>query len=419
MKANKNFVNFHIIISHSPSCLNRDDMNMQKTAIFGGKTRVRISSQSLKRAMRKSPYYQTHFGEASIRTRELEKLIAQFTEQLRNEFDPNLIAKTMELLVKPSKDQTQVKMEDDDSQGEDKPEKEKKKLAVAPWALQEIRVLCNILKDIELTDEEMKKVKEKAAKQKGKNKKTEQELIDEALFNRRLKAIDANAAQVLQAISSTLDIALSGRMVTDGLMTSVDGALAVAHVLTTHAVEPQDVDWFTAVDDLKELGAAHLDTQQFSAGVFYRYASLNLKQLQVNLGLIADMSSAETPESRQRALEIAKHVCYLLSTVVPGAKQQSYAAHNLADFVLVSFSDIPISLVNAFEKPIKQAREGGYLEPSIQVLASYWEKLNTFYNLEENAVVACASASFNNPTGLKPLKTLPAVEAWIAQDGQN
>ncbi|MCI0419904.1 MAG: type I-E CRISPR-associated protein Cas7/Cse4/CasC, partial [Acidobacteria bacterium] len=24
----KNFINFHVLISHSPSCLNRDDMNM-------------------------------------------------------------------------------------------------------------------------------------------------------------------------------------------------------------------------------------------------------------------------------------------------------------------------------------------------------------------------------------------------------
>ncbi|MWF00577.1 hypothetical protein GQE67_11100, partial [Escherichia coli] len=52
-----NFINIHVLISHSPSCLNRDDMNMQKDAIFGGKRRVRISSQSLKRAMRKSGYY--------------------------------------------------------------------------------------------------------------------------------------------------------------------------------------------------------------------------------------------------------------------------------------------------------------------------------------------------------------------------
>ena len=68
-----------------------------------------------------------------------------------------------------------------------------------------------------------------------------------------------------------------------GLMTTIDGALAVAHAITTHIVDA-DIDWFTAVDDLQELGSGHLDTQEFSSGVFYRYASLNIKQLQENLG---------------------------------------------------------------------------------------------------------------------------------------
>lgn len=70
-----NFVNFHVLISHSPACLNRDDMNMQKDAVFGGKRRVRISSQSLKRAMRKSDYYARHIGDPSIRTRKLDLLV--------------------------------------------------------------------------------------------------------------------------------------------------------------------------------------------------------------------------------------------------------------------------------------------------------------------------------------------------------
>jgi CRISPR system Cascade subunit CasC len=68
---NKNFVNFHVLFSHSPSCLNRDDMNMQKTAVFGGVTRVRISSQSLKRALRTSDYYTLNLGKSSTRTRNL------------------------------------------------------------------------------------------------------------------------------------------------------------------------------------------------------------------------------------------------------------------------------------------------------------------------------------------------------------
>ena len=78
----KNFVNFHVLISHSPSCLNRDDMNMQKTAVFGGRKRVRISSQSLKRAVRKSSYYKNKF-EISVRTRRLfDELCSELSRYL-------------------------------------------------------------------------------------------------------------------------------------------------------------------------------------------------------------------------------------------------------------------------------------------------------------------------------------------------
>ena len=79
----KNFINFHILISHSPSCLNRDDMNMQKSAVFGGKRRVRISSQSLKRTMRTSDYYKQHLGEASTRSKHLNLLNEEFKNKLK------------------------------------------------------------------------------------------------------------------------------------------------------------------------------------------------------------------------------------------------------------------------------------------------------------------------------------------------
>jgi CRISPR system Cascade subunit CasC len=423
----KNFVNFHVLISHSPSCLNRDDMNMQKTAVFGGVNRVRISSQSLKRAMRKSGYYESHFGPASIRTRELETLIPRFVEKLRDEFDPDVVAKTMELFVKAKVTDDEADESDEQEEGSSDENGKNKKLAVAPWALEEIKTLCGIVSSVSLTDEEISKAREKAAKQKepkgkGKKKKTEQDFIDETLTKKRVKAVQENIGIVRKAMASALDIALSGRMATSGLMTSVDGALAVAHAITTHAVEPQDVDWFTAVDDLTQdagdTGAGHLDTQQFSSGVFYRYASLNLRQLQVNLGLIDHIKAEETAESRQRALDIAHHVFHLLATVVPSAKQQSFAAHNLADFAIVSFADQPISLANAFEEPVRRDYKlAGFLKPSIQCLANYWGRMNRAYGLDEQARAFAVDASFE-VGGKPPLDSLKAMEDWIAEDGQ-
>ena len=45
-------IDLHILQAYPPSLLNRDDMGQPKTVVFGGTTRTRVSSQSLKRAQR-------------------------------------------------------------------------------------------------------------------------------------------------------------------------------------------------------------------------------------------------------------------------------------------------------------------------------------------------------------------------------
>jgi len=360
---NKNFINFHILISHSPSCLNRDDMNMQKSAIFGGKRRVRVSSQSLKRTMRKSPYYAQHLGEATIRTKHLSDLKGLLVQRLQERFDATLISKTLTLLA--GKDLNAEVAVDGD--------------AVAPWAVEEIAWFCEQVK------------------------KAEEQKLDDKVLTKQLKD---QVEAMRRSLAGGLDIALSGRMATSGLMSElgkVDGALAVAHVITTHTVDA-DIDWFTAVDDLQELGSGHLDTQEFSSGVFYRYASLNISQLQENLG--------NAP--REKALEVASHVLHLMATVVPSAKQQSFAAHNLADLAMVSFSDIPVSLANAFEEPVKAAP--GFIKPSIKSLHDYWQAVHTGYGLDER--IAQFAISSDVPEGVKSTKTLEELKAWVLANGE-
>ena len=48
----------HIIQNFAPSNLNRDDVGSPKECKFGGVRRARISSQALKRAMRKHKSFQ-------------------------------------------------------------------------------------------------------------------------------------------------------------------------------------------------------------------------------------------------------------------------------------------------------------------------------------------------------------------------
>ena len=46
------YIDFHVIQTVPPSCVNRDDTGRPKTAVYGGATRARVSSQSWKHAMR-------------------------------------------------------------------------------------------------------------------------------------------------------------------------------------------------------------------------------------------------------------------------------------------------------------------------------------------------------------------------------
>jgi len=370
----KNFVNFHVLISHSPSCLNRDDMNLQKTAIFGGERRVRISSQSLKRAMRKSDYYREHLGQPSTRTRELGRLQEKYIEALKERYPEELVRTTLEWI----------------SGKEGLADLSVKEVAVAPWAADEVAWYCE---KIQQAGEE----------------------VDRKKFE---KQIEKDSASLRAALTSSIDIALSGRMATSGLMTNMDGALAVAHAITTHAVD-SDIDWFTAVDDLVEeekaarrigaaeegkgeKGAGHLNSQELSSGVFYRYASLNIPHLQQNLG----------GASREKALETAKHVAHMLATVVPTAKNQSTAPFNLADFVMISFSDLPVSLANAFEKPIND--KGGYLRPSIEALTGYWKNIHRGYSLDEQVAAFQVGGADDEP---ETFASLPDLEDWVAKGG--
>lgn len=363
----KNFLNFHVLISHSPSCLNRDDMNMQKTAIFGGTRRVRVSSQSLKRAIRTSDYYCANFDKPTDRTKALGRLANKYVKALASDF-PEETVRTVVSLISGEKDIQS------DTQGG----------AVAVWSVAEVKKYC----------EQFQK-----ALQEG-QKSTEIEKVFEREFKKGFKGFN-------DAFRNSVDLALSGRMATSGIMTSVDAALAVAHAITTHTVDG-DIDWFTAVDDLVQeegdTGSAHLDTQEFCSGVFYRYASLNIRQLQENLGGI----------SRGEALVIAKHTLHMLATVVPSAKQNSFAAFNVADMAMAAFSHQPISLANAFEEPVKAINGSGFLSPSIQVFAEYKDTVYKGYGLNDRvgyfSLKPCEMAGAAK-------ESLAELESWVEKDG--
>lgn len=333
-----NYLNIHALISHSASAMNRDNNNLQKIMTLGGVKRARISSQSLKYAMRNSGYYAKHLGKPSDRTREILELTSKYVEEL-SEFPSEVVTKTISLLVGKDLAELAKELEVGKTSGN----------AIIPWSVSEVRAICKEISQ------------------------AEKEGLTERQLAKRLKD---NSENLHKALASTVDIALSGRMTTSGLIEPIDGAMALAHSFTTHHHETQ-LDWFTAVDTFSSSSnngkptAGHIGTQDFSAGTFYRYCSLNLQQLRKNIG-----------GDKEKALEIAGHLVYLLAATVPGGKQHSFAAFNYAEYILCSFSDQPVSLADAFEKPVVMDRQGGFMQPSIKALQNHSKLLHEGYEIE-------------------------------------
>lgn len=374
----KNYINYHILISHSPSNLNRDDMNMQKTAVFGGTKRTRISSQSLKRAIRQSDYYKKNISQPSDRTRQLGQLTEKYVKILHDKYPENIVKSVISLISGKSEINT------DTQSG-----------AVAAWVASEVESYCQLYQQLQKENPDNKEF-EKAWKNATDKKKLIEDKTKLSIFRKTLQ--------------NGQDIALSGRMATSGIMTIVDASLAIAHAITTHTVDG-DIDWFTAVDDLNqdagETGSAHLDTTEFSSGVFYRYASLNIRQLQENLGNI----------ERKKALEIAAHVLHLLATVVPSAKQNAFAAFNLADFAFVSFSDQPISLANAFEDPVK-AGANGLIVPSVNAFVNYHKAICNAYGLKDDKQACFCTKKCEMENVTNKGNDFSALKDWLKSDGK-
>ena len=213
------FINIHTLISHPSSMMNRDDAGLQKTAVFGGSVRSRISSQCLKRAIRQSEPYADAVAEKSIRTNKFDELLALCKQQMPD-VDEKLIEEVLSNLG------SKVKKEKNKETGETSRYFD----AVQPYSIGAIREAIN--------------------------------RVEAGTPLKELKKM---------VHIPTFDVALSGRMDASCPERNVEAAMSVAHSLTTHAADIE-VDWFTACDDLAEQGSGHIGTTEFSSGVFYRYA---------------------------------------------------------------------------------------------------------------------------------------------------
>lgn len=230
-------VEFHVLQSFPVTCLNRDDVGAPKTAVIGGSTRARVSSQCWKRQVRMS---MQDFGiKLGIRTKKVQELV--FNACLRLGASEEQAKKNAEKIAKLLSDDTLLFISENEVD------------AFAEYA-RELGFDAGKIKEKEIT-----KVSKKALN----------------------PAVDA------------LDIALFGRMVAKAADMNVEAAASFAHAISTHRVS-NEVEFFTALDDLpgEDARSAHMGSLEFNSATYYRYISLDLGQLAQTLGEDIDLKPA-------------------------------------------------------------------------------------------------------------------------------
>jgi CRISPR system Cascade subunit CasC len=206
----------------------------------------------------------------------------------------------------------------------------------------------------------------------------------------KLSAKDLQAAAELKGWRPlTPDLALFGRMITSDAFQDVEGSLQVAHALSTNKMD-HEFDYYTAVDDLQQLGegdekgADMIGDVEFSSACFYKYFSLDFDALVNNLAGPA----AEDETRRSAAREAARvAVTALLRAAVfttPSGKQNSFAAHQLPDAILVECrpTKTPVSYANAFVSPARAKGDIDLVDDSLLKFADHVEKLTDKFSLK-------------------------------------
>ena len=298
----RRFTQLHLLTAYPPSNPNSDDLGRPKTATYGGVTRLRLSSQSIKRAARTGEVMRKHLdGHLGVRTRHIgEEIRRHLFERGADEQSAVEIAATIAGIF-GKVDATALKAKP--------PEVRLRQLVfISPRERERaMRWADRLVAGEALPDD-----------------------VDE---------------RVLQRADTTIDIAMFGRMLAGEPRFNREAAVQVAHAITTHRAGVED-DYFTAVDDLRsragDTGAGFLDDAGFGSGVYYLYACIENRALVRNVDGAAELARAGV-----RALVEA------LATGSPKGRRNGYGHHVRASHIRAEAGDTqPRSLASAFLQPV-------------------------------------------------------------------
>ncbi len=377
------FIELHMIQNFVPSNLNRDDTNNPKDCEFGGQRRARISSQSLKRAIRYEPVFKKTTGtELGERTRWMSELLKKpLIEAGKNSDDAHVVAVATAAAYYSKKENMDKK----------KPDRTNVLVYISP---SEIKELIKIILDN----------------------------WDEVLAAATAEKKDKTIANLLKPLIKTTekrtsapDIALFGRMLADQPELNIDAACQVSHAISTHRIT-MEMDYYTAVDDLvsrgqiltdegdEEAGAGMVGFTSFNSACFYRYARLDWGQLVKNLDGNVSLARRTVEGFLRAAID-----------AIPSGKQNSFAAQNPTSLAIAVVRDDGQSwnLANAFEKAVYPRRDTGLIEPSIEALDKFWENLTRARDDAEFKAVAVYSDQYQDSLNTLQPYVKPNLSGWI------
>lgn len=374
------FIQLHILASYPPSNLNRDDLGRPKTAVMGGSQRLRISSQSLKRAWRTSDQFEESLhGLIGIRTRSLGEKIYGAMVSGQQLMDVVAGEKSKPVRSPLSEEDALIWSAGiADAYGALKSPKEwekgpeyKQMIHFRPSEIQAIDNLITVIADpeqkeaakaLEIDLSDLKQLGSLISE--GKSLSDPQKKKKNNL-NKQVRSI------TLFKKDTAVDISMFGRMMADATDYNVEAAVQVAHAITVHDVAVED-DYFTAVDDLnrgeEDVGAGHLGESEFASGLFYLYLCINRDLLMENLGGDEALANNALRALTETAVKVA-----------PTGKQASFASRAYASYLLAERGcQQPRSLSVAY---LTALRDRNLLESAITSLQETRKKMDAVYGM--------------------------------------
>ncbi|MFF4234029.1 type I-E CRISPR-associated protein Cas7/Cse4/CasC [Streptomyces sp. NPDC001820] len=333
------YIDLHITQAIPASCLNRGEYDEPKTLQLGNTMRAAISSQCQKRAGRME--LEEELDEPAARTRMIPPRV---TAALCEAGWPKDLAVFAGVQIARSAT----------AEG----------LRTDPQAGHRTLAMLYVLADGLVDDLAALCTRHRAALEAGHAQETAPKSDKSGSKKRKAMPAFLPTADVVALLTRrTATINLFGRMLAGLSDADVVGAVQVAWAFTTHTSDPQP-DFLTAVEDWPQAGdrgSAHMDTAFLTAGVFYRYATVNLTELIHNLG-----------GDQQQAVELLALFTEVFIMTLPQAKKTSTAPHTVPDLVHYVVRDRrPVSYAAAFDQPIKAAPGGGHLAPTRQTMDTH------------------------------------------------